>query len=315
MTTTPARIDVHQHALPPAYLRTLEDRGLDSGGWPLPVWDASRALAMMDDQGIATGVLSVSAPGVHLGDGTGARALARTVNEAVAELVKDRPDRFGQFASLPLPDVDAAVAEAVHALDELGADGVVLMASAQGRYLGDPAYEPLWEVLDARAAVVFVHPNEPPVPRLPGLPAPVLDFTFDTTRTAVHMTVNGVLRRHPRMTVILAHAGGYLPYVAHRVAVTAPQVRPDLTSDALLADLRRFHFDTALSGSPTALPSLLAFAAPGHVHFGSDWPFAPTEAGAYFTGHLDAYDGWEPGALEAVNRTGAEALFPRLAGA
>ncbi|MCK7626027.1 amidohydrolase family protein [Streptomyces sp. RS10V-4] len=311
--TSPARIDVHQHALPPAYRRALENRGLDSGGWPLPAWDASGALAMMDSQAIATGVLSVSAPGVHLGDDTGARTLARTVNEAVAELVKDRPDRFGQFASLPLPDVDGAVAEAVHALDVLHADGVVLMASAQGRYLGDPAFEPLWEVLDERAAVVFVHPTQPPVPLLPGLPAPVLDFTFDTTRTAVHLAVNGVLRRHPRLRVILAHAGGYLPYVAHRVAVTAPHVRPDLTPDALLADLRRFHFDTALSASPTALPALLAFAAPGHVHFGSDWPFAPTEAGAYFTGHLDAYADGQPDLLPSVNRTGAEALFPRLA--
>ncbi|WP_269858384.1 amidohydrolase family protein [Streptomyces sp. RPT161] len=308
-----ARVDVHEHVLPPAYRRLLVERGLDAGGWALPEWDKDSAIAMMDTQGIATGVVSVSAPGVHLGDDREARTLARSVNEYVAELVKDRPDRFGQFASIPLPDVDGSVAEAVHALDELRADGVVLMSNAGGRYLGDPAFEPLWAELNARAAVVFVHPTEVPAPTLPGVPAPVIDFPFDTTRTAVQLTLNGVMSRYPDVKVILSHAGGFLPYVAHRVAVASTIVNPELTVDGILADLRRFYFDTALSGSPTALPSLLAFAAPGHVLYGSDWPFAPVAAGAYFNGHLDGYQDWQPGQLRAVQRGNAEALFPRLA--
>ncbi|MFF4404338.1 amidohydrolase family protein [Streptoverticillium reticulum] len=314
MTEPPARIDVHEHAIPPAYRQFLADRGLDSGGWPVPAWDRDSAVAMMDAQGIATGVLSVSAPGVHFGDDAEARALAREVNEYVAEAVKDRPDRFGLFASIPLPDVDGAVAEAAYALDELHADGVVLMANAHGRYLGDPAFEPLWAELDARGAVVFVHPAELQMPMIPGIPAPVVDFTFDTTRTAVHMALNGVMSRHTRMKVILSHAGGFLPYVAHRVAVAASLAQPERhTVDGVLTDLKRFSFDTALSGSPTALPSLLAFAEPGHVLYGSDWPFAPAEAGAYFNGHLDGYEGWRPGELDAVGRGNAEVLFPRLA--
>ena len=268
---------------------------------------------MMDEQAISTAVVSVSAPGVHFGDDRQARSMARSVNEYVAEMVKDRPDRFGQFASVPLPDVDGAVAEAVHALDELRADGVVLLSNADGRYLGDPALEPLWAELNARAAVVFVHPTEVPAPRLPGIPAPVVDFTFDTTRTAVQLALNGVMSRHADVKVILSHAGGFLPYVAHRVAVTAATVKPALTADAVLADLRRFHFDTALSASPTALPSLLAFAAPGHVLYGSDWPFAPVAAGAYFNGRLEGYRDWRPGQLHAVRRGNAQALFPRLA--
>ncbi|WP_159672064.1 amidohydrolase family protein, partial [Streptomyces mexicanus] len=156
--TFPARIDVHQHIVPPVWATTLAALGLDSGGWAIPHWSPGSAIAMMDQQGIATGVLSVTAPGVHLGDDTQAQNLARAVNEYGAEVVKDNPDRFGHFASIPLPDVDAAVAEAVHALDILHADGVVLMSNACGRYLGDPDFEPLWAELDRRAANVFVHP-------------------------------------------------------------------------------------------------------------------------------------------------------------
>ncbi|MFI9275638.1 amidohydrolase family protein [Kitasatospora sp. NPDC052896] len=311
---SPARVDVHEHVVPPAYRKLLADRGLDSGGWSIPAWSRGDAIAMMDAQGIATGLLSVSTPGVHLGDDAEARTLARQVNEYVAELAKDRPDRFGQFASIPLPDVDGAVAEVAHALDELHADGVVLLASPGGRYLGDPAFEPLWAELDARAAVVFVHPTELAMPMLPGIPAPVVDYTFDTTRTAVQLVLNGVMSRHTRVKVILSHAGGSLPYVAHRVAVAANLLDPvKHTVDGVLADLKRFYFDTALSGSPTALPSLLAFAEPGHVLYGSDWPYAPIDAGAYFNRHLDTYGNWEPGQLHAVNRGSAEALFPRLA--
>ncbi|MGW8380647.1 amidohydrolase family protein [Streptomyces sp. ODS28] len=312
--TPPARIDVHQHVVPPVWARTLAERGLDSGGWAIPEWSPESALAMMDRQGIAAGVLSVTAPGVHLGEDARARELARAVNEYGAETVKDRPGRFGHFASVPLPDVDAAVAEAVYALDELGADGVVLMSNARGRYLGDPAFAPLWAELDRRAANVFVHPAQPPMDLLPGTPAPLADYVFDTTRSALNMALNGVLSRHPRVRVILSHGGGFLPYAAYRFAgLTSFAVDPERTPDDVLDELRRFYFDTALSASPSALPSLLAFAAPGHVLYGSDWPFAPEEAGSYYNQYLEGYEGFAPGQAEAVDRTNAEALFPRLA--
>ena len=309
---TAARIDVHQHLIPPGYAALLTEHGASAGGWPMPGWDPQSAIAMMDRRSIATGVLSLSAPGVHFGDDAAARALARSVNEYGAELVKDRPDRFGQFAVVPLPDVDGAVAEAVYALDELHADGVVLLSNAHGQYLGDKAFAPLWAELDARSAVVFIHPTEPPMARLEGLPSPLLDFPFDTTRTALHLVANGVMSRHTRMKVILSHAGGFLPYAAVRFTGTA-QFVPGATPESILTDLRRFYFDTALSATPYSLPSLLAFAAPGHVFYGSDFPFAVEEWGAVFDAGLDDYPSWQPGQLDAVNRGNAEALFPRLA--
>ncbi|AEW92823.1 MULTISPECIES: amidohydrolase family protein [Streptomycetaceae] len=310
----PARIDVHQHLVPPVWADALAAIGHDTGGWAVPAWSTGGAIAMMDEQSIATGVLSVTAPGVHLGDDTRARTLARAVNEYGAEVVKDRPDRFGHFASVPLPDVDAALAETAYALDTLGADGVVLMSNVHGRYLGDPGFEPLWDELDRRRATVFVHPAQPPMAWLPGTPAPLADFVFDTTRTALNLVLNGVIGRHPHVRVILAHGGGFLPYAAYRFSgLTSIVVDPGRTADDILRDLRRFYFDTALSASPSALPALLAFAEPGHVLYGSDWPFAPQEAGSYYNGYLEAYPGFAPGQAEAIDRGNAEVLFPRLA--
>jgi 6-methylsalicylate decarboxylase len=305
------RFDVHQHLIPPAYRRLLDDAGLNAGGWPLPEWSPAAAIASMDRRGTATAILSLSAPGVHFGDDAQARRVAREVNEYHAELVKDRPDRFGQFAAVPLPDVDGSLNEITYCLDELAADGVVLLSNAGGRYLGDEAYAPLWAELDSRAATVFIHPTSPPLPMLAGMPGPLLDFPYDTTRTALHMTVNGVMSDHPNIKVILSHAGGFLPYAAYRF-VAAAQFNPGTTPTSIMADLRKFYFDTALSASPTCLPSLLAFAAPERILYGSDFPFAPDDAGMTFDSALDGYPHFAPGQLDDINRRNAAQLFPRL---
>ncbi|MEI5522871.1 amidohydrolase family protein [Streptomyces brasiliscabiei] len=306
-----ARIDVHQHLIPPHLARAMSERAA-ALGWPAPAWDVAGALAMMDRRSIATGLLSFPAPVAAPDDPDGARTGARKVNEYTAEVVKDRPDRFGHFAVLPLPDVDAALAEAAFALDELDADGLMVLSNAHGRYLGDPLFEPLWAELDARGAVVLVHPTAPPVAPVPGLPGPLVDFPYDTARTALHLAVNGVPRRHPRLKLILPHAGGFLPYAAHRFAVAA-RVHPESTPEELLSDLRSFYFDTAVSAGPAALPSLLAFAEPGHVLYGSDFPMLPEQWATGFDSGLDDYPHWRPGELHAVNRGNAERLVPRLA--
>lgn len=264
----------------------------------------------MDSTHIGTGILSVSAPGVFLGGGTDARSTARAVNTYTAELVKDRPDRFGHFASLPLPDVDGALAEIEYAFDELGADGIVLMSNAQGKYLGDKEFEPMWQELDSREAVVFVHPTSPPMQVLAGLPSPVLDFPFDTTRTAVHIVVNGVFRRHPRLRVILSHAGGFLTFAAYRF-VAAARFNSGIEPDEIFEDLSRFYFDTALSSTPSSMPSLMAFADPNRITFGSDFPFAPRDG--EFDAMLNAYP-MDDAQRYAIDRGNAEALFPRLVG-
>ncbi|MFJ8108223.1 amidohydrolase family protein [Streptomyces sp. NPDC096132] len=316
--TDAQRIDVHQHVIPPDRARAITARAA-AVAWPAPAWDQASALAMMDRRSITTGVLSYAAPLAGPDDPAGAREVARGVNEFTAELVKNRPDRFGHFAALPLPDVDGALAEAAHALDELQADGVMVLSNIHGRYLGDPAFEPLWAELDARSAVVLVHPTAPSGAPLPEIPPPLADFPYDTTRTALHLTMRGVPRRYPRMRMILPHAGGFLPYAATRFALAArlpdgaAPGAPSGTPEELLADLRRFYFDTALSAGPSTLPSLLAFAEPEHILYGSDFPMLPEDWGIGFDTALDEYAHWEPGRLHAVNRGNAELLIPRLA--
>ncbi|WP_433462663.1 amidohydrolase family protein [Spirillospora sp. CA-128828] len=308
-----SRIDVHQHLLPDAYVRRLNAEGIaQAGGRDLPAWSVEGAIALMDDHSIATGVLSLSTPGTHLGDDARALDLAREINDFGAELVKDRPDRFGHFATVPLPYVDGAVQESVRALDELGADGVVLLANSRGTYLGDPAFDPLMAELGRRSAVVLVHPAELPAPAVPGLPPFAADFLLDTTRAAANLVLHGIPRRHPGLKIILSHAGGFLPYAAHRIAVTLVGQGHD--PGEVFEDLASFYFDTALSGSPAALPSLLAFARPGHVLFGSDWPFAPDAAVKYFTDGLDAFTADDEDLHQAIDSANALALFPRLAG-
>jgi 6-methylsalicylate decarboxylase len=305
------RIDVHQHFLPQEFLAALARHGMSA--WAPATWSADGALAMMDENEIAVGILSLSTPGPHLGDDLEGRTLAQQVNERLAELVKSRPDRFGMFASVPLPDVDGALGAIRYAYDDLAADGVILLASTRGVYLGEPDWEPVMAELNRRSAVVFVHPGPLAGPPVPGVHPAVEDFLLDTTRAATNLVLKGVPRRYPKLRFILSHAGGFLPYAAYRIAAIAGVVDPTIDSNNLLADLSNFYFDTALSGSPTVMPSLLTFARPGHVLFGSDWPYAPRKTVQYFTDNLDKYQGLDTDGHAAINRTNAEALFSRLA--
>ncbi len=312
MNTTGGRIDVHQHIVPPFYRDLLARAGIgEAGGRALPDWSPEVAHEVMDLLGTATGILSVSTPGTSfLTDAQEAAALAGRLNDHCAALAGAAPHRFGYFATLPLPHTGAAAAEAVRALDSLGADGVVLLANNQGRYLGSEGDDELWRTLNERRAVVFIHPAELPAPPVDGIPPFAADFLLDTSRAAYLLVRNQIVRRYPDIRFILSHAGGFVPYASHRMALTIAGESGRSPLD-VLEDFRGFYFDTALSSSPATLPTLLSFARPGHVLFGSDWPFAPTAAGQYFAQGLAS--GVAPATLDAINRTNAHALFPRLA--
>ncbi|MGW0190896.1 amidohydrolase family protein [Streptomyces sp. NPDC003362] len=312
MPTAPHRIDVHQHVVPPFYRDLLTHAGIaEAGGRALPAWSPEEALELMDLLGTATAIVSVSTPGTgFLTDPAEAADLARRLNDHSAALAADHPDRFGWFATLPMPDAAASAKETERTLARLGADGVTLLANNQGTYLGAPGFDALWRCLDEHGAVVFVHPADLPAPAVQNIPPFAADFLLDTTRAAYLLVRNGVVHTYPNIRFILSHAGGFVPYASHRMALTIANDTGRSPLD-VLDDFRTFYFDTALSSSPAALPTLLAFARPGHVLFGSDWPFAPTPASQYFAAGLDTH--LDPSTVTAVNRTNAEALFPRLA--
>jgi 6-methylsalicylate decarboxylase len=320
MSTT-HRIDVHQHVVPPFWAEALPNHGGDPSGLRsgdpsgtvLPQWSPNSAIDLMDSQEIATGILSLTAPGiVSWGQGE-RREMARRVNEYTADLVAKQPARFGNFATLPLPDVDGALSELEYALDALGADGVILLGNYGEKYLGDVIFEPLWAELHRRQSVVFVHPGLPLSPA-PGVAGPLVDYPFDTTRTAVQLVLNGIVDQYAGARIILAHAGGFVPFASHRFAQLARVFRPEAAKPAdILASFQRFYFDTALSSSPAALPSLKAFARNGHILFGTDFPFAPADVAAYFTTKLDTYESLTADEQTAISHGNAWTLFPRLA--
>ena len=174
-----------------------------------------------------------------------------------------------------------------------------------------PELDPLMEELDARNAVAFVHPGALPGPAIDGIPPFAADFLLDTSRAAFNLVRNDVIRRYPRIRFILSHAGGFVPYAAHRMALAIAGETGRGLND-ILEDFRSFYFDIALSGSPAALPSLLQFAKRDHVLFGSDWPFAPSAAVSYFTAQFDKWDGLGADERTAIDRTNAQKLFERL---
>lgn len=319
----PRRIDVHHHLIPPFYRELLLERGIRPGGIDVPEWSAKKSLRLMDRNGIASAVLSLSTPGSFLGDSAEAKRLARQVNEYSAGIVREHSQRFGFFATLTLPDVEGAIAEADRALDQLGADGIVLLTNVDDHYIYEPAFEPLLAHLHERNAVVFLHPGELPAEPAPGIPSFTADFLLDTVRAATGLLLSGSLDRYPGIRWILSHAGGFLPYISHRVLLTVLRQQPKLAQAKAIVDrkrevarrldvLRAFYFDIALSSTPTALPSLLAFADPSHVLYGSDYPFAPAPAVRFMRQEYEDAP-LSPTQRSAIDHANAQSLFPRLA--
>ncbi|MDT9690261.1 amidohydrolase family protein [Streptomyces sp. P9(2023)] len=310
-------IDVHHHAIPPAYRAALGDR-VAIPGVDYPTWSPEASLEVMDRHSIAASVLSVTAPGVTFVQDAEARRLARGVNEFYADLIARHPARFGAFAILPLPDVAAAKDELTYAIDQLGLDGIGLLTSYGNRYLGDPEFEPLLAEIADRGLPVHVHPGTPPAKDVAtfDLPPSLYDFTFETTRTVVDLLFSGTLGRLPHLKLIVSHAGGTLPFLAQRLTY-GPTIGTYLTERApkdVVGALRGLYYDIAMSANRFALPALTELAAPDRILFGSDYPFMPATHTTENAEGFRSYAGWSAEQRTAIGRTNALQLFPRLAG-
>ena len=310
------RIDTHHHLIPPDYRKAVQKAGLESSaGRALPDWSLDVTLQAMAELDVGTAILSVSTPGTSfLPDPADSAALARDLNDYTSGLIGTQPERLGFFATVPMPHIDAAVAETVRALDDLRADGVVLLANDAGVYLGEEGQRSAVR-RPQRALRGGVHPPEriTRTSRATGVPPFAADFLLDTTRAAYLLVRNGIRQRYPDIKFILSHAGGFVPYASHRMAIAITGDTGRNPADSL-EDFSSFYFDTALSSSAAALPTLLAFAKPGHITFGSDFPFAPIVASQYFAAELATYPGIDADTRAAIDRTNALALFPRFGG-
>lgn len=316
MPSNQGRIDVHHHLIPPSFTSAMTAKGLmEVAGAPLPSWSPEASIENMDAHGIAAAILSLSAPGTHIGTRQEAIDLARACNEFSAETAIKFPGRFGSFAVLPMPFTEDACKEAIHALDVLGADGVVLLGSTDGIFLGDPRFNELMAELDRRKAIVFEHPNLHPSTsqvetQIPGF---LVEFLCDTTRAATNLIFSGTLDKYPNIRWILSHAGGFLPYIAWRLSLA--NAMPSLAIKAprgVLHYLRNFYYDTALSPSPYAMAALKELVEPDHILFGSDFPFAPSTVTGMETAAIAALPMFDEIQKDGINRQNALKLFPKF---
>lgn len=273
-------VDVHAHFVTPRYVEEAKAAGIEHPdgmpGWPS--WSVEDHLALMDRNGIGHSVLSISSPGVYFGDAEARVALARHVNDFAADVQRRHPDRFSFFASVPLPDVDAACAEVARAMDELGAKGVVVETNVEGVYLADPRFEPFLAELDRRGAALFVHPTSPPAADVTsqGFPRPMLEFLVETTRTMTGLIMGGVTRRHPDIDIIATHCGGFLSLLADRLELFASGLGGlDVDPTLVRQEIRRLWFDLAGTPVPNQVPALLRVVDDSRLLYGSDYCWTP----------------------------------------
>jgi predicted TIM-barrel fold metal-dependent hydrolase len=309
------RVDVHHHILPPGYMLRARDRILgisDRDHSRLLNWTPAGAIEEMDKAGIGTAITSLGLPGVWFRGVKAARTLARECNEFAAKMAKDFPGRFGFFAAVPLPDQDGSLREAEYALDVLKADGIGLVSSYDNKWPGDAAFTRVFEELNRRKAVVFIHPAVPACcdRLMPGIPTSTIEFLFDTTRAITSLLVSGTFSRFPDIRFIFCHAGGTMPMVAARTEAFVQRHKEiaDRLPNGAAFEFKRLFFDVANSTSPSAISALMNFVPTSQILFGTDFPYVPA---AVTTAGVDHF-GLSAGDLQAINRENATRLFPRL---
>lgn len=271
--------DVHSHNVMPSYLDFLKSHdALMEEGFPLPEWNVEEHLRAMDEAGIEISILTMPAPQPFFGDVEESKRIVRQYNEETAAICRQHPHRFRFCASLPLPFVEAAIAEAVYALDTLHADGVKLATNVRGQYLGDPQLDTLMAVLNERHPLVILHPHRPtPVNQdvMVAVPLAVYEYPAETTRALVNMIAHNVPMRYPNVRFVIPHCGSFLPLALQRMRSLLPIVQKAgrMQGVDIEANTRNFYYDLAGGATEETLRSLLTITTSDHILFGSDFPY------------------------------------------
>ena len=266
-------IDVHSHIITPEFVSSLENEGrLLDEGFPLPKYDVENHLKWMDEAGVQTSVLTLAAPQPSSAE------VVRQTNEDAARIKKEHPDRFLFCAALPLPDVNAAIREAIYSLDTLKADGIKLATNIGGQYLGAPELDTLFSVLNERKAVLILHPHRPePVNKqvMQQTPLAMQEYLSETTRAVSNMISRNLLARYNNIKVVVPHCGAYLPLAIPRMKSLTPVMQANKMVGEIdyEANLRALYYDLAGAHSPEVIRMLLTITTPDHLLYGSDYPY------------------------------------------
>jgi len=305
----PRRIDVHHHFFPPAWL----DRK-HPPGFPTPAqreWSPARVLELMDQSGIATALCSLAPWGTSYVGAADAARVARACNDYAAAMIRDHPGRFGLFAAMPLPDIEASLKEIAYALDTLHADGIGLMTSYGDKWPGDPLFGPVFEELNRRGAVVYFHPTHANCcgNLIPGVNPGLVEWPFDTARAIVSLLYSGSLLRYPNIKFIFSHAGGALPALSGRIAnfVARDPNAAKYAPNGAVAELVKLHYDTANATAAPAMAALMAMAPISQIVFGSDYPYFTLEENVAGLGKITLSDADR----QAINRGNTARLLPK----
>ena len=308
-TTGPHPIDVHHHFAPPAWVSEVRGRPLLQPA--NTTWTPEKSIDDMDRGGVDAAVVSITNPGLWFGDVAATRRLARACNEYGAKLVQDHPTRFGLFAAMPLPDVDATLEEIAHAYDTLKVDGVGLMTSYGDMWLGHASFRPVMDELNRRNAVVHVHPTAANCCRnlSYGVAPGSIEYGTDTTRAITGIAFSGDAARFPNIRFIWSHAGGTVPFLAGRIDGASNGAK-DRLPRGFISEAKRFYYDLAGAANKGAIASLLQLVPPTQVLFGTDFPPGANSLDVVRT--LAEIGMFSQSDLRAVERDNAVKLFPRF---
>jgi len=302
--------------LPDFFFEATNEKENPVGGLRPQKWTHENSLAFMDEAEIDVAVLSISTPGIQLSNRTAARELANKCNELAASLISKYPKRFGAFASVPMSDIDDAIDEAIYALDVLKLDGIVLFTNSNGFYLGHWTVRPLFEELQKRKAVVYVHPNASPDPVAHnlGLTDNLIDFPIDTTRAIAQLHYGGTFSATPDVRYIFSHAGGAIPYLAGRLAIVDEmKIMGDSSVTGTAAQsFQKMYWDTALAWSDPVLHTLREIAGVDKVLFGTDFPYLRRDIAVRSKINVDASAELSGEEKKLVLGGNALELFPRF---
>lgn len=279
------RIDVHAHLWSEEYLQLLEGLGSTEApfhhglGAGVTSEELDQRFALMEKAGIDLQVLSTPPASPHFEHAADAVRAARWVNDEYAELVRQHPDRFRAFATLPLPHTDSSLNELSRALDELGMLGAAITTDVLGKSLDDPAFLPLYEELDRRGSVLYVHPAGT------GAQSTLIGSTMtwsigapiEDTVALTHLILAGIPSRYPNLKILGSHLGGALPMVLERMDRQQVWESPDTPEKPSLA-AGRMWFDTVAHDHVPALRAAVDTLGADHLVLGTDFPYQAGDA-------------------------------------